>query len=120
MFAGLILPVLLAGLAGYAIGFFAQRKFDRGVVPVVLLLLANGMLGVLFFAAGNADSVYAVNWIAECSLAVSVCAAASASWVFTRRHVVAAPISFVLALAAAYVWLQVWFEYVCRTGGCQF
>ena len=112
IFDVLILITLTAAVAGYAIGFFAQRKFDRGLAPVVLLLLANGLLGVLFREDPRTDAI-----LPGCSLALSVCAAASTSWAFARRHVVALPSSIVLSLAGAFIWLEIWGNYVCRTGG---
>lgn len=111
--SGLLILVVPA-LVGYAVGFFAQRKFDKGLAPVVLLLLANGLLGILFHEAQHTGEVDTLTWLAGCSIALSACAAASSSWVFTRRHVVALPVSIILALAAAYISFLVWFSYVCR------
>jgi hypothetical protein len=110
--------VVASALVGYAAGFFAQRKIDRGIVPVLLLLLAHGLYVILFRAEGYVSHISEVNWIAAWTFAISICAAASASWVFTRRHVVALPISIVLAMAAAYGWIQIWAEHYCNVTNC--
>ena len=122
MIYGLLLVILPAGIAGYAVGFVAQKRIDRRIVPVALLALAIVLFTIWLFAADDSGDVTdRAQWIVEISFVLAVSGAASASWMFTRHPGIALATAAGLTLLVAYIWLDLAMQRICGVpGGCPF